>query len=277
MKDLEKRRLRMIGDPETRYKEDPVRILRAMRFAAKLGFSIEPNTAKPISELSHLLLNVSDARLFEELLKLFLSGSATATFNLLRDYDLLSILLPGADAAIKAGDNLGLAIIEKCMINTDKRIRADKTVTPAFLYAALLWPALQTQFQKLSQQLPPAVAWAQASQQVIQQQLTRTSIPKRFSLPMREIWDLQQRLPQRSGLRALRTLDHPRFRAAYDFLLMREDAGEDLQGLGQWWTNYQTADDNLRIAMVKDLSKAPGERNPRSRRPRKPKAPSAAE
>jgi poly(A) polymerase len=161
------------------------------------------------------------------------------------------------------------------MINTDKRIRADKTVTPAFLYAALLWPALQAQFQKLSQQLPPAVAWAQAGQQVIQQQLTRTSIPKRFSLPMREIWDLQQRLPQRSGLRALRTLDHPRFRAAYDFLLMREDAGEDLQGLGQWWTNYQAADENLRITMVKDLSKTTGERKPRSRRPRKPKAPTA--
>jgi poly(A) polymerase len=277
MKDLEKRRLRIIGDPETRYKEDPVRILRAMRFAAKLGFSIESATAKPIRELSPLLLNVSDARLFEELLKLFLSGSATATFHLLREHDLLSILLPGTDAAIKGGDELGLSIVEKCMTNTDKRIRADKTVTPAFLYAALLWPALQAQFKKLSQQLPPAVAWTQASQQVIQQQLTRTSIPKRFSLPMREIWDLQQRLPQRSGLRALRSLDHPRFRAAYDFLLMREDAGEDLQGLGQWWTSYQTADDDKRIAMVKELSKPQGEGKPRSRRPRKPKAPSAAE
>jgi len=271
MKDLEKRRLRIIGDPATRYKEDPVRILRALRFAAKLGFTIEPATAKPIAELSPLLLNVSDARLFEELLKLFLSGSATATFHLLREFDLLSILLPGTDAAIKEGDELGLAIAEKCMTNTDKRIRSDKTVTPAFLYAALLWPALQAQFKKLSEQLPPAQAWVQASQQVIQQQLTRTAIPKRFSLPMREIWDLQQRLPQRSGLRALRTLDHPRFRAAYDFLLMREEAGEDLQGLGVWWTNYQTADDDKRIAMVKDLGKPQGERKPRRRqhRPKK--------
>ncbi len=271
MKDLEKRRLRIIGDPETRYKEDPVRILRAIRFAAKLGFSIESGTAKPIRELSPLLLNVSDARLFEELLKLFLSGSATATFTLLREYDLLSILLPGTDQALKAGDSVGLSIIEKCMTNTDKRIRADKTVTPAFLYAALLWPALQAQYTRLSQQLPPAVAWAQAGQQVIQQQLTRTSIPKRFSLPMREIWDLQQRLPQRSGLRALRTLDHPRFRAAYDFLLMREDAGEDLGGLGQWWTQYQAADDDSRIAMVKNLSKTSNEGKPRARRQRKPK------
>jgi poly(A) polymerase len=277
MKDLEKRRLRIIGDPATRYKEDPVRILRAIRFAAKLGFSIESATAKPIAELSPLLLNVSDARLFEELLKLFLNGSATATFALLQEYDLLSILMPGTDDALKSGDSLGLALIEKCMTNTDKRIRADKTVTPAFLYAALLWPSLQMQFKKLSLQLPPALAWTQACQQVIQQQLTRTAIPKRFTLPMREIWDLQQRLPQRSGLRALRSLDHPRFRAAYDFLLMREDAGEDLQGLGQWWTIYQTADENKRIAMVKDLNKPQGERKPRSRRPRKPKASSVAE
>ena len=271
IKDLEKRRLRIIGDPETRYKEDPVRILRALRFAAKLGFSIEPATAKPINELSHLLLNVSDARLFEELLKLFLNGSATATFYLLREYDLLSILLPGTDAALKAGDTLGLAIVEKCMTNTDKRIRADKTVTPAFLYAALLWPALQARFKALCKDLPPAQAWIQASQQVIQQQLTRTAIPKRFTLPMREIWDLQNRLPHRSGLKALRTLDHPRFRAAYDFLLMREDSGEDLQGLGQWWTSYQTADDEQRISMVKALSKPLGETKSRSRRPRKTK------
>jgi poly(A) polymerase len=276
IKDLEKRRLRIIGDPETRYKEDPVRILRALRFAAKLGFSIEASTAKPISELSPLLLNVSDARLFEELLKLFLNGSATATFYLLREYDLLSILLPGTDAALKAGDALGLAIIEKCMVNTDKRIRANKTVTPAFLYAALLWPALQARFKLLSEDLPPAQAWVQATQQVIQQQLTRTAIPKRFTLPMREIWDLQNRLPQRSGLRALRTLDHPRFRAAYDFLLMREDSGENLQGLGQWWTSYQIADDEQRISMVKSLNKPTGEPKSRSRRPRKPK-PNAVE
>lgn len=271
VKDLEKRRLRIIGDPETRYKEDPVRILRAIRFAAKLGFTIETSTAKPIYDLSPLLLKVSDARLFEELLKLFLNGSATATFNLLREYDLLKILLPDTDVALKAGDQLGLSLVEKCMTNTDKRIRSDKTVTPAFLYAALLWPALQMRYQQLSTEMPHPQAWSQACQQVIQKQLTRTAIPKRFSLPMREIWDLQLRLPQRSGLRALRTLDHPRFRAAYDFLLMREDAGEELQGLGQWWTRYQEADDDKRIAMVKALGKAEGQNKPRSRRPRKPK------
>lgn len=275
MEDLKQRTLRIIGDPATRYKEDPVRILRALRFAAKLGFNLEAKTAKPIRELSGLLLNVSDARLFEEVLKLFLGGSATATFNLMREYDLLAHLLPGTDKALKAGDHIGANLIEQCMINTDKRIRSDKTVTPAFIYAALLWPALQHQFTLLSGQMTPAQAWAQAAQNVINEQLTRTAIPKRFLIPMREIWDLQQRLPSRLGMRALRTLDHPRFRAAYDFLLMREAAGEALDGLGVWWTNYQTASDEEREQMVKDLSKQGGAKAAgkarRRRGPRKPK------
>lgn len=270
--DLNERTLRMIGDPATRYKEDPVRMLRALRFAAKLGFTIEPDTAKPIRELGGLLLNVSDARLFEEVLKLFLSGSATATFNLMRDYDLLEHLFPGTDKALKAGDTLGANLIEQCMINTDKRIRSGKTVTPAFIYAALLWPAVQQQLQLLGSQMTPTQAWTQATQNVVNQQLTRTAVPKRFLIPMREIWDLQQRLPSRLGMRALRTLDHPRFRAAYDFLLMREAAGEALEGLGVWWTNYQTANDDEREQMVKDLAKQSprATSKPRRRRPRKP-------
>jgi poly(A) polymerase len=165
------------------------------------------------------------------------------------------------------------------MINTDKRIRADKTVTPAFIYAALLWPALQQQFKLLGSQMTPTQAWAQAAQNVINQQLTRTAVPKRFLIPMREIWDLQQRLPSRLGMRALRTLDHPRFRAAYDFLLMREAAGEALDGLGVWWTNYQTASDEEREQMVKDVAKQGGAKaaaKPRRRRgPRKPKTDAA--
>lgn len=279
MADLKTRTLRMIGDPATRYKEDPVRILRALRFAAKLGFTIEPKTAKPIRELGNLLLNVSDARLFEEVLKLFLGGSATATFNLLREYDLLLHLFPGTDTALKANDQLGANLIEQCMVNTDKRIRADKTVTPAFIYAALLWPALQQQFKLLAGQMTPTQAWAQAGTHVINQQLTRTAIPKRFLIPMREIWDLQQRLPNRLGMRALRTLDHPRFRAAYDFLLMREAAGEALDGLGVWWTNYQAADDEERERMVKEAARQGGPKagsKPRRRRgPRKPKTDAA--
>jgi poly(A) polymerase len=280
MADLQKRTLRMIGDPVTRYKEDPVRMLRAIRFAGKLGFSIEPGTALPIYEWGHLLNNISSARLFEEVLKLFLGGSATATFSLLREYKLSSHLFPGTEAALAAGDELGLGVIEQTMVNTDKRIRADKTVTPAFIYAALLWPALQQKRQELEQQMPPTPAYAQAAQQVVAQQLARTSIPKRFSIPMREIWDLQHRLTQRSGIRAIRLLDHPRFRAAYDFLLMREEAGEQLDGLGSWWTHFQVADEDEREQMIKKILRRSGSKSPR-RAPRKRKpagdAPSHAE
>ncbi len=273
LKDLEKRRLRMIGDPATRYKEDPVRILRALRFAAKLGFQLDSATAKPICSLSGLLLNVSDARLFEEVLKLFLNGSATATFNLMREYNLLEQLFPGTDQALKAGEPYMEQLVNLCMSNTDLRIRSDKTVTPAYIYAALLWPALQLQYKALCANMPQVQAWNQAAQNVISQQLTRTAIPKRFLIPMREIWDLQQRLPSRLGMRALRLLDHPRFRAAYDFLMMREEAGEPLDGLGLWWTHFQAADDEERETMVKNLARQPGTAAKKPRRRRRPRKP----
>lgn len=273
LKDLEKRTLRIIGDPATRYKEDPVRMLRAVRFAAKLGFTIEEQTAQPIFELGNLLRNIPEARLFEETLKLFMGGSATATFFLLREYNLLGHLFPGTEMALQAGDEQGAALIEQTMINTDKRIRANKTVTPAFIYAALLWPPLQQERARLEQQMPPTPAYLQAAQNVISKQLTHTSLPKRFLIPMREIWDLQHRLTQRQGMRALRLLDHPRFRAAYDFLLMREDAGAQVDGLGSWWTRFQSADEDEREQMVKDLQKTSSRSKPRRRRaPRKPKS-----
>jgi poly(A) polymerase len=267
MEDLNRRLLRIIGDPVTRYKEDPVRMLRAVRFAAKLGFQIEPQTARPIRELGNLLVNVSPSRLFEEVLKLFLNGSATATFQLLREHDLLAHLFPGTDDALdNASDDLGVRLIEQSMINTDKRIRADKTVTPAFIYAALLWPALQQEQARLSASMPPMAAYGQAAQQVMAQQLARTAIPKRFSIPVREIWDLQHRLTQRSGMRAIRLLDHPRFRAAYDFLLMREEAGEKLDGLGSWWTHFQAASEEEREQLIKNLNKRETGDKPRRRR-----------
>ncbi|MBE8716369.1 polynucleotide adenylyltransferase PcnB [Cellvibrio polysaccharolyticus] len=266
MEDLKSRTLRIIGDPVTRYKEDPVRMLRALRFAGKLGFAIEPATAQPVRELGHLLENISESRLFEEILKLFLGGSALATFTLLREYGLLANLFPGTHAALADGDEFSLRLIEQTMSNTDKRIRAEKTVTPAFLYAALLWPALQREKARLLQAMPESAAYAQAAQQVVTQQLQRTSIPKRFSIPMREIWDLQMRLTQRAGLRAVRLLDHPRFRAAYDFLLMREDAGEQLDGLGSWWTRFQSATEDEQEEMIKTLNRREPGNKPRRRR-----------
>lgn len=261
--DLEKRQLRIIGDPVTRYKEDPVRMLRAIRFAAKLGFRIEESTSQPIFELGPLLRNIPPARLFEEVLKLFMNGSAAATFTLLQDYRLLEHLFPATAAALDKGDTMGLELIEQTMANTDKRVRAGKPVTPAFIYAALLWPPLQDRTRSLAPNRTPLEAHLQASQDVIGAQLSHTALPRRFMIPMREMWDMQERLTQRH--RAPRLMERARFRAAYDFLLLREAAGEQLDGLGNWWTRYQAVDEAEREQMVQEAQKA----KPRSRRRRR--------
>ena len=265
MQDLQHRRLRIIGDPETRYKEDPVRMLRAARFAAKLGFELEEETARPIRELAPLLGNIPPARLFEEVLKLFLGGSATATFRLLREYHLLGCLFPGPEAILTSGDEVALALMEQCMCNTDLRVRGGKTVTPAFIFAAFLWPVQQARERDLAQRMPVGQAYHEAATQVVREQLGHTSIPKRFLLPMREIWDLQRRLTQRSGQRPYRLLEHPRFRAAYDFTLLREEAGESLDGLGNWWTAFQAGDEQERERLI---AKVKGDGKPRRGRRR---------
>ena len=254
IKDLHNRQLTMIGDPVTRYKEDPVRLLRAIRFAAKLGFSIEANTQAPIREQANLLTHVPPARLFEEVLKLFLSGYARATYELLRQYGLLDELFPETTRVL--GNHASyLPLIDEMIANTDKRIRTNKRVTPAFVYAVLIWPAMHDEFLKLRAAGASEVdAFAQASQRAISLQLQRIMIPKRFLIPMRQIWELQWRLPKRQGKRAQRLLDHPKFRAAYDFLLMREIAGEQLDELGSWWNQYQHVDEQAREAMVNELA-----------------------
>ena len=279
VKDIERRVIRMIGDPATRYQEDPVRMLRAVRFAAKLGFAIEPETAKPIPELAEMLGHVPAARLFEEVLKLFMAGSATATFHQLRDFGLLAYLFPGTDACLRDGDLLGQRLIEQAMLNTDKRIRNKLRVTPAFIYAALLWPVVVKIQAKLEARgMSAQDAAQQAAQEAVSQQLQHTSLPKRFLIPMREIWDLQARLPRRQGKRAERLLEHPRFRAAYDFVLLREEAGEDLDSLGNWWTRYQDGDDDQRRELVAGLERndKPGGGKPRRRRRRKKPADAGA-
>nr|WP_233350216.1 polynucleotide adenylyltransferase PcnB [Kushneria phosphatilytica] len=256
LEDLEARRLRLIGDPEVRYREDPVRMLRAVRFAAKLDFSIDAATGDPIHELAPLLLQIPPARLFEEVLKLFLSGHAVSTWRILQHYGLFAMLFPGTEESLEELD-WAAPMIEQALANTDTRIRADKPVTPAFLYAALLWPAVAVTTRTLEADMPPVPALQQATQQVVSRQLQHTSIPKRFSLPMREIWDLQARLPRRRGKRAFTTLQHPRFRAAYDFLLLREAAGELAPGLGEWWTRFQDLGDEAQRDMVQQLQHGP--------------------
>lgn len=239
--DLHNGILRLIGDPETRYREDPVRMLRAARFAAKLEFDLEPATEAPINELANLVDSVSSARLFDEMLKLFQSGYGERTFYQLRRLGLYKHLFAQTEWALTHSDKSEHyhAMIVQALKNTDARIAQEKSVTPAFIIAAMLWPPLQESIAKLGNKLKPQEAYQQACQQVISGQLGQISIPKRFTITVREIWDLQFRLPSIQGKRPERTASHPRFRAAYDFLLLREAAGEETGDLGAWWTDYQ--------------------------------------
>lgn len=264
LKDLEAGILRMIGDPWQRFREDPVRMLRAVRFAAKIGFRIDADSEKAIYELGHLLANIPSARLFDEVLKLFLGGCAVQTFELLRHYRLFEHLFPQTEASLSQEEqNFPLTLVLRALANTDSRIAENKPVTPAFLYAALLWEPVRMEMRRRMEsgedELP---ALTSAAYFVIEQQLAATALPRRFSTPMVEIWQLQPRLNSRSGRRAFRMLEHPRFRAAYDFLLLRADAGEADRALADWWTEFQAVDETRRQAMIDECSSG----GPRTRR-----------
>ncbi len=266
VKDIEAGHLRLIGDPETRYREDPVRMLRAARFAAKLGFTIDTETAEPIPGLAYLLEDVSSSRLFEEVLKLFLGGSAVHTFEKLRQYGLFAQLFPQTEKALEFEDHdFPIQFVMKGLINTDKRIREGKPVTPAFLFAVFLWESVRNLFnEKLQIQKVAQTAMFDAADQVLARQLPIISIPRRFTGQMKEIWNMQLRLEKsRSNNRAKKLIEHPRFRAAYDFLLLRAESGEVEQEQADWWTSFQ---DNPDI----ELPKKSGRRGYRNRK-RKPK------
>lgn len=241
MADLEAGMLRLLGDPETRYREDPVRMLRAARFAAKLGFNIEASTEEPITRLAYLLGDVPSARLYEEVLKLFISGYAVSAFEKLRHYDLFAQLFPQTEEALAHEDHaFPLVLVLKGLENTDRRLAQDKPVTPAFLFAVLLWEPLRRIAHELEAEgLPLYQALQQAGNQVVEEQVRCVAIPRRFSMPMREIWTLQARFHNTKGKRPLRLLAHPRFRAAYDFLLLRAASGEADPALASWWTTFQ--------------------------------------
>jgi len=276
MADLQARCLRMIGDPEQRYREDPVRVLRALRLAAKLDFSIAPDTAAPLQACARLLESVSPARLFDEFIKLFFAGHGARTFELLRKYRVFDVLFPATAALLDKPPIRYSQFLQDAVISTDERINAEKSVTPAFLLAVLLWPAVQEQQALLvGEGEPPALALNEAADIVLSDQLERLAIPRRFSVPMREIWELQLRLPNRRGRRAELLLSHKRFRAAYDFLLLREAAGEELGDLGQWWTEYQLGDPATQSTLLAQLGGPPQSgktrrRRQKSRRPDQP-------
>lgn len=266
MADLKTGVLRVIGDAEARYREDPVRMLRAVRFAAKLGFRLEQATAAPIPRLSSLLLDISSARIYEEVLKLFMAGEAVATYELLRQYGLFGCLFPATDAALaEEVDGHPQILVSKALENTDRRIDEDKPVTPAFLFAALLWPAVLRRWRATAAHEGDIPALQAAGSQVVSEQAGHTALPKRFSIPMREIWSLQPRFTELSGRRPLRLITHPRFRAAYDFLLLRGASGEVDQSLCDWWTTFERESPEARERMLT----AQTERKPKKRRRRR--------
>lgn len=248
MADIQTRTLRLMGDPDTRYHEDPVRMLRALRIATKLDLTIEPNTLEPISRLAELMADVPAARLFDEVLKALMAPYGARVYQTMREHGLFEPLFPQSVAAMPGDANTtaGEHIIRRALENTGQRILDGKPVTPAFLYAAFLWPGVrEAQLAYIDDDKPPAPALAMAQRDVISAQVQRVSIPKRFSVPMREIWQLQPRFYKRRGKQPQRLMTHPRFRAAYDFLLLRAEAGEVAQELADWWTQIQEGPDSV--------------------------------
>lgn len=263
MNDLRSRTLRMIGDPSTRLQEDPVRMLRAIRFAAKLQFGMDAGLKQQIESQADRLDLVPPARLFDEVLKLFLSGYAEDTYELLKEYGVFRHLFAQTSGFVSESEGYANRFVSQALFNTDERIRGDKPVTPAFLFAALLWPAVKTQSELLHQSGHTHLqSLLEAGRDVIDRQLSQVAIPKRFRQMMIDIWVFQARLSQRRGKRPIRLLDHPRFRAAYDFMLLRQQAGEELQELCEWWTQFQSVKEGERHLMCK----AQGGNKPRRRR-----------
>ncbi len=274
VEDLQKGELKLIGDPETRYREDPVRMLRAVRFAAKLGFNIDAGSDKPVFELGYLLDEVPPARLFEEVLKLFLGGSAVHTFEKLRHYDLFRHLFPQTDHCLEIEDHgFPIQLLLNGLRNTDTRIREEKPVTPAFLFAVILWePVRQLYEQSVAAGALRQNAMFQAADTVLSRQIQTISIPRRFSGQMKEIWNMQLRLEKgtRPG-RARKLMENQRFRASYDFLLLRAESGETGDELAQWWTAFQE-DNTVQVIPSKPSKPARRRRYKNRRKPAAKKA-----
>lgn len=258
--------LRVIGKPEIRYREDPVRMLRAVRLSAKLGLKLDPATEAPIPKLADLLHDVPPARLFDEMLKLFLSGHAMESARALREHGLHHGLLPMLDVVLE--QPMGERFVTLALQNTDERVLADKPVSPAFLFATLLWHEVLAAWQKAQARGERSIpALMQAMHNVSETQAEKLAITKRYSIAMKEVWSLQPRFEQRGGQRPFRLLEHPRFRAGYDFLLLRCQSGELPMEIAEWWDAFAQADTEQRTAMLLP-DDAPKKR--RRRRARKP-------
>lgn len=266
--DVEQKLIRMIGDPVTRYTEDPVRMLRAIRFSAKLHFNLAPETEKPFPQISHLITHVSNSRLFDEVTKLYQCGEAETVQKLLIRYGLFEHLCPLTSSLLKSEYPVN-ALLGIALENTDKRIQDEKPVTPAFIFAVLLWfPMIERSKQLQESGLDPLPAIEKAMSLVLAEQVKIISIPKRYTQVIREIWLLQYRFSKRLGGRAFNLLHHPRFRAAYDFMALRALAGDEAMETAQWWTTFQEVDELEQEKMVALLSAASPKKPRRKRKPK---------
>ncbi len=261
--DLQARRLRLIGEPELRYREDPVRLLRAARFVAKLGVEPDPATVAPMAEIAPQLEQIPPARMFEEVCKLFLTGHGRRTMETLQRFQLTRYLFPVLEQVDGSGKAKQHPVIERALKSTDDRIADDKSVTPAFLVAALLWGPVEARAARYRDDgASPFQAMERAGDEILSIQVRRTAVPRRFSTVTRQIWLNQVRLTRTRGKRALSILRQPRFRASYDFLLLRALDDPELQELADFWTEAQKD--------APEVAPAPSKRRRRRRRRGKP-------
>ena len=264
--DIRANTLRMIGDPEVRYREDPVRMLRAVRLSAKLGMKLDAATAAPIFKMKDLLANVPEARLFDEMLKLLLSGQALPCIKKLRAMDLHHGMLPMLDVILE--QPMGEKFVMSALQNTDQRIAEEKPTSPAFLFAALLWHEVLVAWKaKQDAGERPVGAMHAAMDEVLERQRAQLAIPRRYDTVMKELWLMQPRFEQRGGQRPMRLLALPRFRAAYDFMLLRCQSGEVDMELGTWWEEFQHASEERRAEMLLPDNGGPKKRRRRSKKP----------
>lgn len=264
IEDHQSRTLRLMGDPVTRYKEDPVRLLRAVRFKAKLNFQLEAKTEAPMLATAPLLKDIPAARLYDEIIKIFLNTKANDIFDMLRQYGLFEALFPQTDICLKKADSdAPLNFVKQAMENTESRLKNHQHVTPYFLLAAILWePVRRLTDKNRGSFTSDTQAIHAAAGEVVAHQVSRIAIPRRITTPMREVWALQPRFHKQVGVRCLRFIEHPRFRAAYDFMLLRAQYGEIDSKIADWWTHIQT----LPPAEQKLMT-----RPPKSKRKRKPR------
>jgi poly(A) polymerase len=271
VEDIEQRHIRLIGDPDKRFREDPVRMLRAVRFAAKLDFTIDDTVVKAIEQDRPLLANVPAARLFDEFLKLFQSGHAEKTFELLRDHDLFGMLFPATDQELNE-DGGFLEFVRAALRNTDRRVKADKSVTPMFLIGVFLWNPTRkiAAARRAKEKMSESQSLSLAAYELSGQQQRRIAIPRRFTVPMREMLALQPRFMQTRGKRAMKLLQHRRFRAAYDFMVLLSEVGQFDKDTAKFWTDVQSqsAEQRATSFQINAPAKSKSRRRRRRRRPK---------